>query len=104
MGEKLYYGIGEVANMLGVNTSLLRYWETEFPELSPHKNAKGSRYYTAEDIALLKQIYHLTRDCGYTLDGVRDQLRIHAKDDDRQQLVQTLLDLKQFLLDLKEQL
>lgn len=104
MGEKLYYGIGEVADMLGVNTSLLRFWETEIPELSPHKNAKGSRYYTTEDIALLKQIYHLTRDCGYTLDGVRDQLRKHGQDADRQHLVNTLLEVRQFLLDLKEQL
>lgn len=104
MGEKLYYSIGEVASMLGVNASLLRFWETEIPELSPHKNAKGSRYYTAEDIALLKQIYHLTRDCGYTLDGVRDQLRKHGQDTDRQQLITTLLEVKQFLLDLKEHL
>lgn len=104
MGEKLYYSIGEVAKMLGVNTSLLRFWETEIPSIRPRKSQKGTRCYTVEDIALLRQIYHLTRDCGYTLEGAREQLRLHSDDDDRQQLVQTLLDLKQFLLDLKDQL
>lgn len=104
MGEKLYYSIGEVAKMLGVNTSLLRFWETEIPSIRPRKSQKGTRCYTADDIALLRQIYHLTRDCGYTLEGAREQLRLHSDDDDRQQLVQTLLDLKQFLLDLKDQL
>lgn len=104
MGEKLYYTIGEVAKMLDVNPSLLRFWEREIPELKPRKSEGGSRYYTSEDIAMLKQVYHLTRDCGYTLDGAREQLRLHGEDGDRQQLVQTLLDLKQFLLDLKAQL
>lgn len=104
MTDKLYYSIGEVAQMLDVNPSLLRFWETEFSQIKPHKNKKGSRFYTAEDIELLKRIYHLTRDCGYTLEGVREQLRSNTKLDEKMQLVQTLTETKEFLLSLKEQL
>ena len=67
MTDKLYHSIGEVSQMLHVNPSLLRFWETEFPAIKPHKNKKGTRYYTDDDIDLLRQIYHLTRECGYTL-------------------------------------
>ena len=102
MNNKLYYSIGEVSRMLNVNSSLLRFWETEFPNLRPHKNKKGNRYYTEEDIALLRHIYHLTRDCGYTLDGVREQLRHTGPDDDRLAVVQTLTETREFLLSLKE--
>ena len=104
MTEKLYYSIGEVAQMLNVNPSLLRYWETEFSEIKPHKNKKGTRYYTPDDIALLRRIYHLTRDCGLTLDGVRDNLRHSDNNDDNAQLVQTLTEARNFLIALKEQL
>ena len=104
MNDKLYYSIGEVSRLLDVNPSLLRFWETEFSEIRPHKNKKGSRYYTADDIALLKHIYHLTRDCGYTLDGVREQLRLKDKVDDTMQVSQTLTEVKKFLLELKAQL
>ena len=104
MTEKLYHTIGEVSQMLGVNPSLLRFWETEFPDIQPHKNSKGTRYYTADDIALLRHIYHLTRDCGYTLDGVKEQLRHKDNLDDTMQVAQTLAGAKQFLLELKAQL
>ncbi|MBR1792655.1 MAG: MerR family transcriptional regulator [Bacteroidales bacterium] len=78
---KLYYTIGEVAEMLKVNTSLLRFWETEFPQLRPSKNSHGSRTYTEKDIELVKRIYHLTKECGYTLDGAREQLKRRRKTD-----------------------
>ena len=104
MADKLYYSIGEVSELLDVNASLLRYWETQFPALRPHKNKKGNRFYTPDDIALLRQIWHLTRDCGFTLDGVREQLRRSSPDDDRQQIVETLTQAREFLLALKEQL
>jgi DNA-binding transcriptional MerR regulator len=104
MSEKVYYTIGEVAHELGVNPSLLRFWEKEIPALQPHKNNKGTRYYSADDIALLKHIDHLTRDCGYTLDGVNDQLRQKGTSDSLLQVSQTLLEAKEFLLELKAQL
>lgn len=104
MADKLFYSIGEVSDLLGVNASLLRYWETQFSALKPRKNNQGKRFYTTDDIALLRQIYHLTRDCGFTLDGVRDQLRRSTPEDDRSQLVDTLTQTREFLLQLKEQL
>ena len=104
MPDKLYYPIGEVAQMLNVNPSLLRYWETEFPSIRPHKNKKGTRYYTDDDIDLLRQIYHLTRECGYTLEGARERLRLSDDIDRDKQLVKTLTEARQFLVDLKEYL
>ena len=60
--EKLYYSIGEVAEILQVNTSLIRFWEKNFTIIKPHKNKKGNRYFTKEDIENLKLIYHLVKE------------------------------------------
>ena len=73
--EKLYYTIGEVAEMLDVNTSLLRYWEKEFDILKPRKNTKGDRLFIKEDIETIKLIYHLVREKGYTLEGAQSRLK-----------------------------
>ncbi len=99
---KLYYNIGEVAEMLGVNTSLLRFWETEFPQLKPAKNKKGTRNYTMQDIELLRRIHYLTRDCGLTLEGARQQLKNDKTPDRNKQMVDTLNELKNFLLQIKQ--
>ena len=73
--EKLYWSIGEVAEQLGVNTSLIRYWEKEFGNLKPKRTGKGDRLYTKKDIEQLQQIQHLVKEKGYTLQGAREQLR-----------------------------
>lgn len=99
---KLYYNISEVAEMLGVNTSLLRYWETEFPELRPAKNKKGTRSYTQKDIDLLRRIHYLTKECGLTLDGARQQLKSDKSPDKNLQLVETLTEIKNFLIQMKQ--
>lgn len=75
MAEKLYYSIGEVAEKLGVNPSLIRFWEKEFPEIKPHKTNKGNRMFTVGDISLLESIYQLVKVEGYTLSGAREQLK-----------------------------
>ena len=73
---KLYYSIGEVAQMLGVNDSLLRYWEDEFPQqLKPRRAGRGVRQYSIEDIKALKLIYHLVKERGMTLQGARQRLK-----------------------------
>ena len=92
---KLYYSIGEVADMMGVNTSLLRFWETEFPQIKPHKNGKGTRYYTEKDITLIKEIYRLTKECGFTLDGARLQLKNKHSDGFTTPISQSLQDTEQ---------
>src|SRR5512139_4095394 len=75
MAEKLYYSIGEVADKLGVNPSLIRFWEKEFPEIKPHKTNKGNRLFTVRDISILESIYQLVKVEGYTLSGAREQLK-----------------------------
>lgn len=105
MDGKLYYTINEVAEMLGVNASQLRFWETEFDCIKPTKTAKGSRRYTQKDIELLQRILYLTRDCGYTLEGARAQLRKADNTlDDKVQLANNLKEIRQFLVELKEEI
>lgn len=72
--EKLYYSIKEVAALFGVNYSYLRFLEKEFEQLRPHRNDKGTRFYTRENIATIKQIIFLVKEQGLTLDGARKRL------------------------------
>jgi len=101
---KLYYTIGEVAAMLGVRTSVLRFWESEFDCIRPVKTSKGARNYTEHDIELLRKIHYLTRDCGYTLEGAREQMRTRPMEDPKIKLVAELTEVRNFLVGLKETL
>ncbi|MEC5394010.1 MerR family transcriptional regulator [Bergeyella sp. RCAD1439] len=102
--DKLYYSIGEVAKAFDVNTSLIRYWEQEFPILRPKKNKKGNRYFTPEDLANLKIIYHLVKEKGYTLDGARVALTTNAKIAETVSMIDRLEFVKAELVKLKESL
>ena len=73
--KKLYYTIGEVSEMFDVNTSLIRFWEKEFPSIKPKKNAKGNRLFTVKDIGQIQKIYDLVKVNGYTLDGAKKALK-----------------------------
>ena len=68
---KLYYSIGEVAEMLGVNDTLLRFWEREFPQISPKKGGRGVRQYTKDDIETIKVIYNLVKVRGLRIEALR---------------------------------
>lgn len=72
---KLYYSIGEVAEMFDVSNSLIRYWETEFNVLKPSKNKKGDRRFMVKDIRTLERIYTLVKERGFTLEGAKKELR-----------------------------
>lgn len=72
--EKLFYSISEVAEMFTINQSNLRFWEKEFKQLKPKRNEKGTRFYSKDDIQLLKQIIYLVNDQKLTLDGARRKL------------------------------
>ena len=73
---KLFYSISEVAQRFGVNESLLRYWEKEFPDLIQPKKAGGNiRQYRKEDIENIKLIYHLVKEKGMTLAGAKQRLK-----------------------------
>ncbi len=76
---KLYYSVSEVAEMLGVSESLLRFWEKEFPQITPKKAGRGIRQYRKEDIETLKLIYHLVKERGMTLQGARQRLETNNK-------------------------
>lgn len=68
---KLYYSIGEVSDLVGLEPHVLRYWESEFDVLSPRKNRAGQRAYTDEDIAVVRRIRHLLKEEKYTIAGAR---------------------------------
>ena len=102
---KLYYTIGEVAEMFKVNSSLIRFWEKEFDVLNPKKNKKGNRLFTAEDVSNLKLIFHLVKERGYTLEGAKKKLNENKGNIEEQvQLKETLVRMRQFLTELKESL
>lgn len=103
--DKLYYGIGEVADAFEVNTSLIRFWEKEFDILKPKKNAKGNRKFSKEDVKNLELIYHLVKERGFTLEGAK----IHLKESKKEtlhnfEIIRKLELIKSELTKLKNQL
>lgn len=74
-GLKIYYSIREVAAMFDVNESLLRYWEKEFPFISPKKAGGNIRQYTKEDIENVRLVYHLVKEKGMTLAGAKQRIK-----------------------------
>ena len=103
--EKLYYRIGEVAEMFNVNASLIRYWESEFSVLRPRKSTKGNRMFTQRDLRYLRMIYQLVKVQGYTLQGAKDALKKDFDQLERQTTVlMTLEKTKKFLLELDKEL
>lgn len=77
--DKLFFRIGEVSSMLGLEAYVLRYWETEFPSLSPKKSGTGHRLYRRKDVELLLKIKHLLYEKRFTIDGARQFLQAEAK-------------------------
>lgn len=102
---KKYFTIGEVARELGVATSLIRFWETQFDFIRPKKNAKGNRKFTQDDLKKLKLVYHLVKEKGYTLQGAQDHIK-SSKDsiDDTAELVESLQRVRSFLEEMKKNL
>lgn len=75
MAEKLFYSMGEVAEMFDVNQSLIRHWESQFSILRPRRNKKGNRLFSPQDVENMKLIYHLVKERGMTLEGAKKALR-----------------------------
>jgi DNA-binding transcriptional MerR regulator len=102
---KIYFSIGEVAKMLDVNTSLVRFWEKEFEILKPKKNKKGNRQFTKEYVKNCHLIYHLVKEKGYTLNGAKDVLKLDITElKNHKQILDKMVKIKSFLQKLKEQL
>ena len=103
--EKLYYSIGEVARMFRVNASLIRFWEKEFDIIKPKKNKKGNRFFTKQDIENFNLIFHLVKERGMTLAGARKKLKENREDTvNNFEVVRTLTEIKNVLLEIKESL
>ena len=102
---KLYYSIGEVAEMFGVNTSLIRFWEKEFDVIKPHKNKKGNRQFTKADVDNFHLIYHLVKEKGMTLKGAQQQLKNQKEETELHfEVIKRLKKIKDELLSIKSQL
>ncbi|MEG0807680.1 MAG: MerR family transcriptional regulator [Alistipes sp.] len=107
MAEKLFYSMGEVAEMFDVNASLLRHWESQFSVLRPKRNKKGNRLFTPQDVENIKLIYHLVKECGMTLEGAKKALRQHSTDDDVSrdaELTERLQRIRSLLVEVREDL
>ncbi len=100
---KLYYSIGEVSKLFGVNNSLIRFWEKEFSIIKPKKNKKGNRYFTEKDIANFKIIFHLVKERGFTLDGAKKKLRENKADTvNNVEIISQLQDIRAQLVAIRE--
>jgi DNA-binding transcriptional MerR regulator len=102
--EKLFYSIGEVADMFDVNTSLIRFWEKEFDIITPSKNKKGNRLFSKKDIENFKLIFHFVKEKGYTLQGAKDKLKGGVKESEqvKVQVIERLKAIKEQLLKMKD--
>ena len=103
--EKIFYSISEVAEMLDVNQSLIRFWEKEFDVLKPQKNKKGNRLFRLQDIENLRLIYHLVKEKGLTLKGAKLKLQNNKQEIiDSFEIIKKLQSVKQNLIQLKDEL
>ncbi|MCE1198652.1 MAG: MerR family transcriptional regulator [Marinilabiliales bacterium] len=101
--EKLYYSISEVAEKFNLAPSALRFWEKEFDSIKPHKNKKGNRYYTQEDIDHLALINHLVKERGMTLKGAKAKIKENKEEvEHNYEIVQKLQEIRQYLIEIKE--
>ncbi len=103
--EKLYYSISEVSKMLDISFSNLRFWEKEFKQLKPKRNSGNTRFYSENDIKLIKQIQYLVNDQKLTLEGVKQALS-DKKDQvaKQQELAERLKAIRKELLGISKQL
>jgi len=77
--DKMYFRVGEVSRLIGVEPYVLRFWETEFPALSPKKSGRGHRLYRRKDVELFLEIKHLLYEKRFTIEGARKSLKSKVK-------------------------
>ena len=105
--DKLFFKIGEVADIVGVKPHALRYWETEFPALRPKKTRGSHRQYSRRDVELAMLIRQLLHDEGYTIPGARKRIRDlgrHQRSSPPEPRAQREVALRAELLGLRQQL
>ncbi len=101
--EKIYYSIQEVKEMTNLPVSTLRYWETQFKQLSPRKDGHGNRYYTMQDIELIKQIKYIRDELKITrIEAIQTELKSGSrKSDIRQRATDILERVRNELVEIK---
>jgi DNA-binding transcriptional MerR regulator len=100
--QRLYYSISEICEITGLEAHVLRYWETEFPELAPRKNRAGHRIYTERDLTTIQRIKTLLKEDKYTIEGARRVLErdldeetwVHVRRRDLEAIRELLSDLR----------
>ena len=103
--EKLYYSIGEVAEIFNVAPSLIRFWESEFEIIQPKKNRKGNRQFTKEDIDNVRLIYHLVKEKGFTLQGAKEMVKndnVAVKN--KMEMIESLRTIRKFLVEIRDRI
>lgn len=102
---KLLYSMGEVTEMFDVNASLIRYWESKFDCIKPHKNKKGNRMFTPSDVENLKLIYHLVKEKGMTLEGANKTMKRRGGSVKRDvSILERLQNIRAMLVEVRESL
>jgi DNA-binding transcriptional MerR regulator len=105
MAEKVFYSMGEVAEMLDVSHSLIRYWEKNFDILRPTKNKKGNRMFSPNDVRNLKTIYHLVKERGMTLSGAQKYMKASRNQIERDmELTERLATIRSLLVEVRDAL
>ena len=104
--KKIYYSMGEVAEMFDVSQALVRHWEAQFDCIKPHRNKKGNRMFTEADVDKLKQIYHLVKERGMTLKGANKALKRGSTDELSRdtELLERLQQIRAALVEVREEL
>lgn len=103
--DKKFYKIGDVAQILGIPMSTLRYWETQFTIIKPRRNAKNIRFYTPNDIETIRKVYYLVKEKGLKLDAAQEQIRANRDGvDKRFEVIDKLKTIKSDLQSLQQAL
>lgn len=103
--QRIYHTMGEVAEMLDISTTTIRFWESRFPILKPRRNRKGNRLFSPTDLENLKLIYHLVKEQGMTLEGAKKAINDNRDEILRKaEIIERLLGVKAMLLEIKQEL
>ena len=104
--EKYFYTVGEVSEILGESTSLVRFWANEFPKfIRPQRNGKGNRLFSKEDVETFKTIHHLVKVEGLTLEGAAKRLKGEKKGTaNKMKVLESLKDIRQQLSEIRAEL
>ena len=101
--NKIYYSIGEIAKMLSVKNSLIRFWEKEFDIIKPKKNSRGNRVFSKKDVDSIFLIHHLLKEKKYTIKGAKKKIRENKNNVERNfEIIQNLKKIRNQLVEIRE--